>query len=61
MLHNSTSITIETHRYLKGRAVGLLYSQFYISIKEVFVAGKVYPFTNMAIKTLALDPKLQKT
>lgn len=60
MLHNSTSITIETHRCSKGRAVGLLYSQFYASIK-VFVAGKVYPFTNVAIETLALDPKLQKT
>lgn len=58
MLHNSTSMIIETHRCSKGRAVGLLYSQFYVSIKEVFVAGKVYLFTNMAIETLALDPKL---
>ena len=54
-------MTIETHRSSKSRAGGLLYSQFYSSIKEIFAAGNVYPFTNAAIETLALDPKLRKT
>ncbi|KAH7012026.1 hypothetical protein B0J12DRAFT_733727 [Macrophomina phaseolina] len=61
MLHDSGSMTIETHQSSKSRAVGLLYSQFYASIKEVFAAGNVYPFTNVAIETLALDPRLRKT
>src|SRR4051812_18398106 len=61
MLHDSGSLTIESHRGSKSRAAGLLYSQFYPSIKEVFAAGNVYPFTNAAIETLALDPKLRKT
>ncbi|PVH90217.1 hypothetical protein DM02DRAFT_665366 [Periconia macrospinosa] len=61
MLHDSGSLTIETHRSSTSRAGGLLYSQFYPSIKEVFAAGNIYPFTNAAIETLALDPKLRKT
>ncbi|KAI1671853.1 hypothetical protein L13192_02712 [Pyrenophora tritici-repentis] len=61
MLHDSGSLTIETHQSSKSRAGGLLYSQFYSSIKEVFAAGNAYPFTNDAIETLALDPKLRKT
>ena len=43
------------------RAGGLLYSQFYSSVKEVFAARNQYPFTNTAIETLALDPQLRKT
>ncbi|PVH90385.1 hypothetical protein DM02DRAFT_547899, partial [Periconia macrospinosa] len=61
MLQDSGSMTIETHKNSKNRASGLLYSQFYSSIKEIFAAGNVYPFTNAAIETLALDPKLRKT
>ena len=38
-----------------------LYSQFYSSVKEVFAAGNVYPFTSAAIETLALDKKPRKT
>ncbi|KAJ4288629.1 hypothetical protein N0V90_011866 [Kalmusia sp. IMI 367209] len=61
MLHDSGSMTIETHRSSKSRAGGLLYSQFYSSIKEMFAAGNAYSFTNAAIETLALGPKLRKT
>lgn len=61
MLHDSRSLTIKTYQGSKSRAGGLLYSQFYPSIKEVFAAGNVYPFTNAAIETLALDPQLRKT
>ncbi|EMD66048.1 hypothetical protein COCSADRAFT_115406, partial [Bipolaris sorokiniana ND90Pr] len=58
---DSGSFTIETYRSSKSRTNGLLYSQFYSSIKEIFAAGNAYPFTNTAIETLALDPKLRKT
>jgi hypothetical protein len=61
MLHDSGSLTIETHQGSKSRSNGLLYSQFYSSAKEIFAAGNVYPFTNVAIETLALDRRLRKT
>ncbi|RSL86279.1 hypothetical protein CDV31_016424 [Fusarium ambrosium] len=61
MLRDTGSLTIETGRRSLRRAAGLLYSQFYPSVKEVFAAGNVYPFTNTAIETLALDKKLRKT
>jgi hypothetical protein len=61
MLHDSGSLTIKTNSSSWSRRAGLLYSQFYSSIKEVFAAGNVYPFTNTALETLALDPKLRKT
>jgi hypothetical protein len=61
MLQDTGSLTIETGKRSARRAAGLLYSQFYSSVKEVFAAGNVYPFTNAAIETLALDKKLRKT
>ncbi|KAE8383988.1 hypothetical protein BDV23DRAFT_192381 [Aspergillus alliaceus] len=36
-------------------------SRFYSSVKEVFTAGNVYPFTNPTLELLALDPQLHKT
>ncbi|KAH7109785.1 hypothetical protein EDB81DRAFT_849298 [Dactylonectria macrodidyma] len=61
MLRDTGSLTIETGKRSSRRAAGLLYSQFYPSVKEIFAAGNVYPFTNTAIETLALDKKLRKT
>jgi hypothetical protein len=61
MLRDTGSLTVETGKRSLRRAAGLLYSQFYPSIKEVFAAGNVYPFTNPAIESLALDKKLRKT
>ena len=61
MLHDSGSLTIETSPRSWSRGPGLLYSQFYPSAKEIFAAGNVYPFTNTAMETLALDKKLRKT
>ncbi|KAH7114180.1 hypothetical protein B0J13DRAFT_533688 [Dactylonectria estremocensis] len=61
MLQDTGSLTIETGKRSSRRAAGLLYSQFYPSVKEIFAAGNVYPFTNTAIETLALDKKLRKT
>ncbi|KAH7114164.1 hypothetical protein B0J13DRAFT_630962 [Dactylonectria estremocensis] len=61
MLRDTGSLTIETGKRSLRRAAGLLYSQFYPSVKEVFAAGNAYPFTNTAIETLSLDKKLRKT
>lgn len=61
LLHDTGSVTFETHLNSRSRQAGLLYSQFYSSVKEIFAAGNVYPFTNTALETLALDPQLRKT
>jgi hypothetical protein len=61
MLGDTVSMGIEPGANSQLRAGGLLYSQFYSSVKEVFAAGNQYPFTNTAIETLALDPQLRKT
>ena len=39
---------------------GLVYSQYYSSIKEMFDAAKTYPFDNPALEALAVDPYLTK-
>jgi hypothetical protein len=61
MLEDTGSLTLETRRTLPQRQAGLYYSQFYASVKEVFAAGNIYPFTNTRVETLALDPQLRKT
>ena len=61
MLRDTVSMGLEPAVNSWQRSRGLLYSQFYASMKEVFAAGNQYPFTNTAIETLALDPQLRKT
>jgi hypothetical protein len=61
LLHDSGSLTLETHRTSPQRQGGLLYTQLYSSVKEVFAAGDVYPFSIPSLETLALDPQLRKT
>ncbi|KAL5366723.1 hypothetical protein BJX96DRAFT_183344 [Aspergillus floccosus] len=61
MLEDTGSLTLETRQTSPQRRAGLYYSQFYASVKEVFAAGNIYPFTNTAMETLALDPQLRKT
>ncbi|KAJ6047285.1 uncharacterized protein N7446_012119 [Penicillium canescens] len=61
LLHDTGSLTLETRPSSPQRQAGLLYTQFYSSVKEVFAAGDVYPFSNPALETLALDPQLRKT
>jgi hypothetical protein len=61
MLNDTGSLTIRTGQHSSRRTAGLLYTQFYPSIKEIFAAGNVYPFTNTAIEALALDKKLRRT
>ena len=58
MLQDTVSIGLELAVNSWQRSRGLLYSQFYASIKEVFAARNQYPFINTAIETLALDPQL---
>lgn len=43
MLSDSGSLTIETGKRSQRRTAGLLYTQFYLNVKEVFAAGNVYP------------------
>ncbi|RHZ43029.1 uncharacterized protein CDV56_100146 [Aspergillus thermomutatus] len=61
MLEDTGSLTLETRRSSPHWQAGLFYSQFYASVKEVFTAGNIYPFTNSRLETLALNPKLRKT
>ena len=61
MLADTAAVTIETSPGSPQRVAGLLYSQLYNSVKEVFAAGDCYPFTNARIESLALDPQLQQT
>jgi hypothetical protein len=61
LLNDAASMNIKTTARSQLRTCGLLYSQFYGSVKEVFAAGNQYPFSNTAIETLALDPQLRKT
>ncbi|KAG0637429.1 hypothetical protein HOY80DRAFT_1083951 [Tuber brumale] len=44
-----------------ARLGGLVYSQFYGTVKEIFDAGKVYPFQNEGLEALAVDIRLQET
>lgn len=51
-----TSLTLKCSQLHKG---GLLYSQFYSSVKEVIDAAKSYPFQNDGFEEMALDPQIQ--
>jgi hypothetical protein len=61
MPYNTGNLTVKIGQRSSWRIAGLLYTQFYPSVKEIFAAGNVYPFTNAAIETLALDKKLRRT
>lgn len=60
MLYEAYSLTSETPRRSKLREAGLLYSQFYTSVKELFNASKYKPFDNDRLKELALDPQIRR-
>ncbi|KIX92236.1 uncharacterized protein Z520_11982 [Fonsecaea multimorphosa CBS 102226] len=62
ILQDTGSLTVESSPRSRPRAAGILFTQDYpTGIKEPFAAGKVYPFMNKAIETLALDKSLQRT
>jgi len=61
MLRDSAGMTVLTAKKSKSRAAGLIYSQFYNSVKEINDAAKSRPFDNSALESLALDPHIFKT
>ena len=60
MLRDGCNLTGTTPRRSSLRAGGLVYSQFYASVKEVLDAAKTFPFHNEGLEELALSPLLQK-
>lgn len=53
------SLTSVTPKKSKHREGGLIYSQFYNSVKEIYDANKCFPFANDAMEELALDPNIR--
>lgn len=57
MLYEADSLISVAPKNSKHRQGGLIYSQFYSSIKELYDATKCFLFSNDAMEELALDPK----
>ena len=60
MLYEASSLTSVTPKASQLRKGGLIYSQFYGSVKEVSDAAKCKPFDNDGLEEMALDPQLQR-
>ncbi|EFW15480.1 conserved hypothetical protein [Coccidioides posadasii str. Silveira] len=60
-LYDLGSMTLELHWCSPLHHQGLLYCQFYNTIKEVFMAGQHFLFANENLDMLALDPGLVQT
>lgn len=60
MLYDSCSLTSVTPRKSQQREGGLIYSQFYASVKEITDATKCFPFSNDGMEEMALDPKIRE-
>jgi len=60
MLHDAASLTSVTPKRSKQRAGGLIYSQFYSSVKEIVDATTRLPFTNDRMEEMALDPHIRR-
>jgi hypothetical protein len=60
MLHNACSLISVTLKKSRLRARGLIYSQFYESIKKLSNAMKCFPFANDGLEELALDPLIRQ-
>ena len=59
LLRDAVGMTILTPCRSPSRQQGLLYSQFYNSTKEITDAAKKFPFNDMALESLALDPNIR--
>ena len=59
MLYDAGSLTSVAPKKSKHRQGGLVYSQFYSSVKELYDATKCFPFANDAMEELALDPQIR--
>lgn len=60
MLYQASSLTTVTAKRSKLRLGGLIYSQFYGSVKEVSDAAKCKPFDNDGLEEMALDPHVRQ-
>lgn len=60
MLYEASSLTSVTPKQSVLRRGGLIYSQFYGSVKEMTDAAKCKPFDNDALEEMALDPQLRR-
>lgn len=60
MLQDATSLTSVSPKSSKHRQGGLVYSQFYASVKEISDATKQFPFTNDGMEEMALDPHIRR-
>lgn len=60
-LRDMSSMTLKSHRRSRIRRAGLLYCQFYITLKKILVAGNHYLFQNRSLDILALDSGLIRT
>jgi hypothetical protein len=58
MLYEASSLTSVTPKLSKLRHGGLIYSQFYGSVKEIVDANKCFPFDNEGLEEMALDPQI---
>ena len=53
-------MTLEPGKRHPLRYVGLVYSQYYMSNKELFDSAKTYPWEDKALEGLAVDPTLHE-
>ena len=60
MLYEASSLTSVTPKRSRQREGGLIYSQFYASVKELSDATKCFPFNNDGLEEMALDPQIRK-
>lgn len=60
MLYEASSLTSLTPKKSKLREGGLIYSQFYGSVKEISDAAKCKPFENDGLEEMALDPQIRE-
>lgn len=58
MLYDACDLTSVTPKRSKHREGGIIYSQFYASVKEISDAAKCFPFENDGLEELALDPQI---
>lgn len=61
MLYEACSMTSTTPRRSKLRQGGLIYSQFYASVKELSDAAQCKPFNHDGLEELALDPQIRQS
>ena len=60
MLRDACNLTSLTPKRSRLRQGGLIYSQFYSSVKEMTDAAKSYPFQNDGLEEMALDPQIRQ-